>query len=260
MFEEKPKTKIRILGTNTNDRSFKLAAFEKFAHLPLEMDIVKLNDGPSSIESEFDEMISAPYVVGRAIEAEQDNVDAVIIDCMGDPGLDPARECVSIPVLGPAETSLHLAAMMGHKFCFVTVADSVRPMVEKHALIYGVADKMTPVRVVDVPVLKIKESHDELVHTMTEQSIRAIEEDHADVIVLGCTGFIGLGDELATKLIEAGRPAPVIDPLPATVMSAFGLVQAGLSHSPLAYPGPTDKGFTGYGDYPRSQKLQTLDE
>jgi allantoin racemase len=40
----------------------------------------------------------------------------VVIDCMGDPGLFGARECVSIPVLGPMQTAMGIAAMMGHKF------------------------------------------------------------------------------------------------------------------------------------------------
>ncbi len=254
MNEDRPPIRIRIIGTNTNDRSFKLQAFTQFADL-FDIDMVKLDSGPQSIETEFDEMLSAPYVVARAIEAEQQGIDAVIIDCMGDPGLDAARECVNIPVLGPGETGLHLAAMMGHKFCFVTVADSVRPMIEKHARIYGVARQMTPVRVVDVPVLDINDSHEELVERMTRESLAAIDDDHADVIVLGCTGFIGLGAELANNLRNAGKAAPVIDPLPATVMTAFALVRAGLSHSPLAYPGPGNKSFTGYGKFPLSPKL-----
>ena len=42
-------------------------------------------------------------------------VDAAVIDCMGDPGLKGARECVSIPVVGP-EAAMHYASMLGHKF------------------------------------------------------------------------------------------------------------------------------------------------
>lgn len=249
--------RIRLITTNTNDRSFKVSAFDHLADLPLEIDMVHLDAGPASIESEFDEMLAAPYIVARAIEAERDGIDALVIDCMGDPGLNAARECVSIPVLGPGETSLHLAAMLGHRFCFVTVADSVRPMIEKHALVYGVAGRMTRVRVVDVPVLDIEHNQDLLIDRMTAQSIAAIEEDKADVIVLGCTGFIGLGDELARNLADRGKPAPVIDPLPATVITAFGLVRAGLTHSPLGWPGPHNKGIKGYGDYPASAKFRT---
>ena len=57
-------------------------------------------------------------------------MDAVVIDCMGDPALGAAREATSIPVLGPAQTSMHLAALLAHSFSIVTVLDSVVPLLE----------------------------------------------------------------------------------------------------------------------------------
>ncbi len=56
---------------------------------------------------------------------------------MGDPGLGGARECVSIPVLGPMQTAMGVAAMMGHKFSVVTVLDRIVPMIETQAAVYG---------------------------------------------------------------------------------------------------------------------------
>ncbi len=249
---------IRLITPHTHDRSYKLKEIEDFRDLPIEFSMVKLDCGPESIESEFDEALAAPYVVGRAIEAEQDRVDAVMIDCMGDPGLEAAREAVSIPVLGPGETSLHLAAMLGHKFSFVTVLERIRPMIERRAKIYGVASKMTPVRVIHVPVLNIEDNHEELVKKLTVESIEAITKDHADVIVLGCTGFVGVAEELAERLRKSGHPAPVISPIRVTVMTAFTMLRTGLSHSPLTYPGPADKGAKGF-DLPKSLKLRAVD-
>lgn len=283
--QQPPSVRIRLITPHTNRRANKLReVFGLSSHqnlqivsggddndpnvvntvvlpdLDLEVSNVALNAGPGSIESEFDEMMAAPYVVQRAIEAESDGVHAVMIDCMGDPGLDSARECVSIPVLGPGETSLHLAAMLGHKFSFVTVLDRIRPMIEKRAAVYGVAEKMTPVRAVNVPVLNLHEDHTGIVNSLTQASLAAINEDHADVIILGCTGFLGVAEELSTALsAEKGRYVPVINPIKATVMTAFGLAKAGLSHSELSSPGPRNKGVTGYGAYPVSDKFETVD-
>ena len=36
----------------------------------------------------------------------------MIIDCMLDPGLPAVREKVTIPVIGPGQTAMHLAAML----------------------------------------------------------------------------------------------------------------------------------------------------
>ena len=62
--------------------------------------------GPASIESAVDEVLAAPGVVEAAIKAESDGAQAVVIDCMLDPGLDAAREAVSIPVIGCGEAAM----------------------------------------------------------------------------------------------------------------------------------------------------------
>mgnify|MGYP003320815669 CR=1 FL=1 len=49
---------------------------------------------------------------------------------MGDPGLQGARECVSIPVIGPCETAMHFASMLGHKFSVLTVLERTVPLIE----------------------------------------------------------------------------------------------------------------------------------
>ena len=51
----------------------------------------QIKQGPASIESAVDEVLAAPGVVDSAIKAEEDGVQAVVIDCMLDPGLDAAR-------------------------------------------------------------------------------------------------------------------------------------------------------------------------
>ena len=238
---------IRIITPHTTPRPGKLdelaglddLAGVRFSH-------VGLDAGPASIESAFDEVLCAPYVVGRCIEAQRDGVDAVIIDCMGDPGLEAAREAVSIPVLGPGETSLHVAAMLGHRFGVVTILDRVRPTFENHARIYGTHEGLACVRSVDVPVLHIADDMDGLVEALTAQSVAAITQDKADVIILGCTGFLGVSEKLEAALKARGLPAPVINPLRTTAMIAFALVSVGLSPSALRYPAPAAKPIKGY--------------
>lgn len=224
---------IRILTPHTTPRPLKLAELEglpipgvlSFSHRGLDI-------GPQSIESEFDEALAAPHVVERCIEAEREGVDAVIVDCMGDPGVAAARDKVSIPVLGPGETSMHIAAMMGHRYGVVTISDRVRPIFEKHARVHGTYEALASVRSVDIPVLAIANDHDHLLNALVEQSIAAIAEDKADVIILGCTGFLGVSEKLAAELEARGFTAPVINPLRTTAMVAFALTAVGLAHRP----------------------------
>jgi len=69
--------------------------------------VISLLEGPSLVRSLHEAALAAPGTVSRIAEAEGEGVDAVISDCMTDPGVEAAREVVSIPVIGPAGTSFH---------------------------------------------------------------------------------------------------------------------------------------------------------
>ncbi|MBW7835951.1 MAG: aspartate/glutamate racemase family protein [Sphingomonadales bacterium] len=238
---------IRLITTHTTDMSHKMSGLK---HLEREGELmlsqVHLDYGPASIECEFDDVLSSPYIAGRAMEAEADGAHAVIIDCMGDPGLHATREVVRIPVLGAGETSMHVAATLGHKFSVITIMDRVRPILENHAKTYGLYEHIASVRAVEVPVLHISNDKEKLYALLADQSHKAVVEDKADVIVLGCTGFFGCDTYIRNFLLEKDIDAPVIDPLPTTIMVAAGLLEVGLTHSLRTYPKPPIKERTGY--------------
>ncbi len=247
---------VRVVTPHTTPRPHKLAGLDylrrTFAHLSLSQ--VVLDAGPASVEGSFDEALCAPGVIAACLQAQADGVDCVVIDCMGDPGLDAAREAVAIPLLGSCETTLHVAATLGHKFGVVTVLNRVRPLLERRAQIYGLNGKLACVRAVNVPVLHIEDEKDRLRDALLEQSKAAIERDHADTIVLGCTGFIGLSDALASALRAHGMRVPVLDPLQTVVGFGISLVALGLAHSQIAFP-PADFGKRIQGFLMITQKL-----
>jgi allantoin racemase len=211
-----------------------------------ELSVTLLEKGPASIESRYDEVVAVPDVVRRAIEAENDGVDAVIIDCMADPGLVAAREMVSIPVIGPAETAMHVASLLAHRFSVVTVLDRAIPMFHEHGRRMGVAERLASVRAVDIPVLELGDT-ERVVKALVEQSMMAVREDGAHLIVFGCTGMIGLAGEVETGLARQGiADVPVIDPGILAIKAAEALVDIGLSHSKRTYPTPPEKEIIGY--------------
>ena len=56
-----------------------------------ELDSVRIEKGPSSIECRYDEILAIPDIVKRVKEAEDEGVDACVINCFGDPGVRAAR-------------------------------------------------------------------------------------------------------------------------------------------------------------------------
>jgi allantoin racemase len=207
----------------------------------------RIDSGPASIESELDEAVAAPGTIAKVRAGAASGADAVVIDCLGDPGLEAAREVVTVPVLGSGQTSMHVAAMLGHRFSILTVLRRLIRVDEEKAPRYGLAGRLASVRSVDVPVLDLNHDRDQLVGSLAEEGLRAVSEDGAHVLVLGCTGMLGLAGAVAAALAARGvRDVPLVDPLPATLQVAAGLARAGLSHSRRSYPAPPVKDRPGY--------------
>jgi allantoin racemase len=205
-----------------------------------------IRQGPASIESEFDEALSVPDTIRRAIDAEARGCNAIIIDCMGDPGLHACREVVRIPVVGPSQTAMHVASLLGHRFSFITVLDRLRSLVGKLVASYGLNETYASFRAVDIPVLDIGHDLGALTAALSREAIAAVKQDNADAIILGCTGFLGCAGAMRGALLEAGCDVPVIDPIPLAVQVADALVKTGLSHSKATYPAPGRKRIAGY--------------
>lgn len=249
------KWHVRVVTPITTRGFRQIGDFDALQGPSLEVDMVEIETGPASIECELDEALAVPDTIARIVEAERDGVDAVIIDCMGDPGLKPARECVSIPVLGPCETAMHLAAMLGHGFSVVTVLERIRPMIENQAKVYGVPDKLKSIRAVDIPVLDLETDRARVERVLTEQALTAVENDRADAIIFGCTGMLGCAEAVRRGLLDRGYDVPVIDPVPAAINVAAALLESGLSHSKTTYASPPRKSIVGYDALAPSVRL-----
>ncbi len=199
------------------------------------VEITDLECGPTSIESAYEEYLSFPETMKKTIQAEKDGFEGVILGCFGDPGLVALREMVSIPVVGPGETAMHVAALLGRRFSIVTVLESVVPSLERLARIVGLDQNLASVRAVDIPVLELRKKIKSSTRRMMEESQKAIRRDKADVIVLGCMSmaFMEVSDKMQESLC-----IPVVNPALAALKVLEGLVIAGLSHSKKAYPFP----------------------
>jgi allantoin racemase len=233
-------TPITTQGFRTTDDAEHLGSED------VNVSFVNIETGPASIECDYEIMLAQPGTIAKIVEAERQGADAVVIDCMGDPGLFGARECVSIPVLGPMQTAMGVAAMMGHKFSVVTVLRRILPMIETQAAIYGMTSKLASARSVDIPVLELEKDLAATKRALIAEARKAVVEDGADYIIFGCTGMLGCAEAVHAGLREAGLDVPVIDPVPTAINVAAALVRSKLAHSKQAYPQPPRKNVVGY--------------
>jgi allantoin racemase len=206
----------------------------------LAIDVVKVQRGVASIESEYDEALAGPGILEAVQQAAADGADAVFITCFGDPAVHAAREVVDIPVVGGFEPAMLTALSLGEHVGIVTVLPNVVPMISGLVRRYGLSDRCTDIRVVDLPVLSLDEP-DKLLGLLHREATAAIQSGNADVIVLGCTGMIGVARELQARLASDGTFVPVIDPTGTALLWLEKLTRLGLRASRATYLPPPPK-------------------
>jgi allantoin racemase len=209
------------------------AALQAFVSPGVTVEARPADRGPASIESLWEEYLSVPGFMEKAVELEREGFDAIVHGCFADPGVDAGRELVSIPVLGSGATSMLVAANLGHRFSIITVLENVVRPLENLARLTGIEPKLASVRQIGIPVLELNSDPDATFTRLIAMAERVIEDDRADVLVLGC----GTLSFRAAELQEAVG-VPVINPLRVTLRMAELLVASGLSHSKRSYPVP----------------------
>ncbi len=77
-------------------------------------------------------------------------------------------------------------------------------MVDKLVAGYGLRDTYASFRAVDIPVLSIGIDFAALKAALAREAIAAVKQDAADVIVLGCTGFLGCAGGMRQRAARRG--------------------------------------------------------
>ena len=190
------------------------------------VDVVSPPGAPPAIESALDEAQCVPPMLNLVREARDRGYDAVVIACFSDPGLDAAREATDLPVVGIQDAAMHLAAQIGYRFSVLTTLKHRAPNRERAALLAGLDRRLASCRPLNLPVLETVVNREEVVQKIVRVGRQAIDEDGAEVLVLGCAG---LGDLAIRTSRELG--VPVIDPNAAALKLCETLVDLSLSHS-----------------------------
>lgn len=221
--------RILILNPNTSEEFTRSIHRVSEAVKSPETEIVSLNpsSGPRSIESVYDELLSCGPCL-EVLIAHQAEFDGFIIACYGNhPVIHAAREMLTQPVVGIMEASLYLACVVGHTFSVICSGDRAVTMFWDAIRAFGIEDRCASVRSTGTPVLALEGSRGVKVEELILADARkAVEEDGAEVISLGCAGMAGLDERLKGEL-----GVPVIDGVPAGVKLMEALVGCGIQTS-----------------------------
>lgn len=194
-----------------------------------ELTVVNPEEGPVSIESQYDRELVKPAILSLVQWANDASYDAIVIACFSDPGLDAAREISRIPVLGIEESTLHIAAMLGHRFSLVTAFPVHVPTRDLHARMGGFEHVYASTLVTNLSVLEMDANPDRTKERILDVARRAVADDRAEVIVLGCAGLSGYGNDIEEEL-----GVMVLDPTAVALKLAEAFADLNLHHSKIA--------------------------
>ena len=200
------------------------------------VDFVPVRNNCLLFDSYYETMLADAYIAEAGLQAEEEGFDAVVMDTVSDSGLQALRSRLTIPVIGPGQVAFHLAGLLGQRFSVITMWDTWRFLYRKLFKEYGLSDNVASVRAVNIPPdveALFAGKEEKMFRRLTDEALAAIEEDGADVIVLGSTTMHQAAGYMAEHL-----PVPLVNPGPAAVAFAETVVRLGLSHSKAVFPSP----------------------
>jgi allantoin racemase len=201
-----------------------------------EVEFVAVKWGAALGDSYYDTMLMDMSVFEAGLKAEEEGFDAVCIDTVSDSGLYALRSRLTIPVFGPGQAALHAACMLGHRFSIITMWDEWFPLYTKILSEYKLEARCASLRSIQTrPDLEelLAGKEEVIFGKLEEQSLKAVEDDGADVIVLGSTTM-----HQSHAHLERVLPVPVINPGQICYKFCEVFLELGLSHSKRAFPAP----------------------
>ena len=211
-----------ILVINPNSNTAVTAAIDaavnpfRFADGP-EIACTTLEEGPLGVETQKDaDSVTMP--LRRLVEGAND-IDAFVLACYSDPGLHVCREGTSSPVFGIGECAIATALTRGDRFGVIAIGARSIARHLRSLRQTGSIGRLAGERSLDMSVAETA-SGDRTLALMIEVGRMLVQQDGADVVVMGCAGMAR-----HRKPLEDALGIPVIDPTQAAVTMALGAVQ-----------------------------------
>ncbi|WP_243794282.1 aspartate/glutamate racemase family protein [Saccharopolyspora gloriosae] len=197
--------------------------------------------GAESVEGNYESHLAAIAVM-EAVRAYPEPFDAVIQAGYGEHGREGLQELLDVPVVDITEAAASTAQFVGRSYSVVTSLDRTVPLIEDRLSTAGLFGRCASVRASGLAVLDLDRDPGAAVDAIAEQAVRAVNDDKAEVICLGCGGMSGLAERVLER-----TGVPVVDGVTAAVTIAESLVRLGLMTSKVrTYAAPRPKRMTNW--------------
>lgn len=181
------------------------------------VDVVSLaEDRPKHLEYHAYEGLVIGDIVSITRSRSKD-YDAIVIGCFYDPGLREAREVSQrAVVVAPCQASLVYVSHLANTFSVIVGRKKWIPKMEENVHMYGYGRHLRSMRPVELGVYDFQKDTAFTARRLMEEGKRAVEEDGAEALILGCTIEFGFHEKMQEKL-----GVPVVD----AILAPFKLAE-----------------------------------
>lgn len=201
--------------------------------------------GPACIEGYVDQAIAVPGLLEEIIKGDlEEDADAFVVACFADPGINAARQVTDKPVIGISQAAMTAIRFLAPNFTVMGNEDGGEEYMFEMLHRNGSERFYKSSRYVGMSIMEVEENPEKAMEALKRECRLAIEEDHAEGVILGCAGFVPFAEELK-KIF----PIPIMDGVSPAVKIAEMMVYLNQKTSKVAsWAYPLAKEVPGY-DY-----------
>lgn len=167
-----------------------------------------------------------------------EGVDAVLLACFGDPGLDALREIAPVPVIGLVEAAALEASAGGARYAIVTGGLRWGPMLEEMVRLRRLDATLAGIHTITPTGGAIASNPDAFRDVLAEAVRHCVTVHGAERVILGGAGLLG----------QAARVQPVVDvPVICSVEAGFRATAAALANPDAGRLAPQPDGVASIG-------------
>lgn len=235
--------RVLVVNVNTSENMTETIATAARRAAAADTEIVALTPsfGADAVDTGFESYLAAVAVMDCVLHYDQP-YDAVVIAGFGEPGRDGLQELITAPVIEICEASAQVAQLVGRTYSVITTLQRSVPLIEDRLRLTGLATRCASIRACGLTTAEVDTDPQRAARAIVDEARRAVEDDYAEVICLGCAGLAGLEDQIRNEL-----GVPVIDGVAAAVKLAEAVVGLGLTTSKRwTYAPPEPKQIAGW--------------
>ena len=197
------------------------AAAEAFAAGRCETQVLSVPSAPAFIDTLEDQARAVPGMM-EIVRQYESAADAFVVACACDPNLFLMRELTDKPVVGIGQASMYYASQLGDRFSILQRGTYSVPNKRNLVGTYQMNRYLASIRASD--------SKEDTFEQYLREGRRAIQEDGAEVLILGCAGLCGMAEQLSEAL-----GCPVLDGVACGLAMAESMVRLRYKTSKVRY-------------------------